>query len=95
MILFEWDTTKATSNLKKHGVSFDEAQTVFDNPLAYIFDDEWHSIDEVRELIIGYSTHKRLLIISFTEKLSGIIRIISARKATTQERKKYEEHRIQ
>ncbi len=52
---FEWDETKAASNLKKHGVSFEDAKTVFDNPLALIFDDEAHSIDEQREIIIGHS----------------------------------------
>lgn len=62
---FEWDSKKALINLKKHHVSFDEAQTVFDDPLACIFDDEWNSLDELRELIIGYSINKRLLIVSF------------------------------
>jgi uncharacterized DUF497 family protein len=52
---FEWDQSKAVSNLKKHGVSFEEAKTGFDNPLAVIFDDEPHSIGEQREIIIGHS----------------------------------------
>ena len=51
----EWDNVKAIANLKKHGISFEEAQTVFDNPLAVIFDDEAHSFDELREIIIGHS----------------------------------------
>lgn len=68
---FEWDSTKVSINLKKHGVSFSEAQTVFDDPLACIFDDEWNSFGQQRELIIGYSNGKRLLIVSFTEMTAG------------------------
>jgi uncharacterized DUF497 family protein len=52
---FEWDESKAVANLKKHGVSFEEARTIFDNPLALIFDDEAHSQEEQREIIIGHS----------------------------------------
>jgi hypothetical protein len=74
---FEWDQSKAVSNLKKHSVSFEEAETVFDNPLAVIFDDEAHSIDEQREIIIGHSQQNRLLLVSFTQRSSSI-RIISA-----------------
>lgn len=91
---FTWDVNKAHTNLKKHTVSFDEAQTVFDDPLACIFDDEWHSFGEARELIIGHASNNRLLIVSFTELDSGIVRIISARQATAQERKTYEKHRM-
>ncbi len=91
---FEWDINKAHTNLKKHAVSFNEAQTVFDDPLACIFDDEWHSFGEARELIIGHSSNNRLLIVSFTELMSGIVRVISARQATAQERKTYEKHGI-
>jgi len=87
---FEWDKEKAQKNLKKHHVSFNEAQTVFDDPLAYIFNDEWNSFGEDRELIIGYSKSKRLLIVSFTERMQGTVRIISSRPATTKERKDYE-----
>jgi len=82
---FEWDQTKATANLKKHSVSFEEAKTVFNNPLAVIFDDEAHSIDERREIIIGHSQQNRLLLIAFTER-SSTIRIISARLAIRKER---------
>lgn len=89
---FEWDAEKAEKNLQKHHVSFNEAQTVFNNPLAAIFDDEWHSYGEQRELMIGYSNKKRLLIVSFTERLQGIIRIISCRLVTTNERKDYENY---
>jgi uncharacterized DUF497 family protein len=89
---FEWDKKKATSNLKDHKVSFDEASTVFDDPLAYIFDDEDHSIDEQREIIIGHSVLNRLLLVSFTERVEDLIRIISAREVTKRERQDYEEN---
>jgi uncharacterized protein len=89
---FEWDPSKAASNLEKHGVSFQEAKTVFDNPLSAIFDDEAHSMGEIREIIIGYSQYNQLLIISFTDRTDSI-RIISARCATPHERKDYEQHR--
>jgi uncharacterized protein len=74
---FEWDESKATANLKKHGVSFEEAKTVFDNVLAVIFDDEAHSVGEKREIIIGHSHNNWLFLISFTESPNPI-RIISA-----------------
>ncbi|QZZ20739.1 MULTISPECIES: BrnT family toxin [Cyanophyceae] len=90
---FEWDQSKAASNLKKHGVSFEEAKTVFDNPLAVIFDDEAHSVDEQREIIIGHSRQNRLLLIAFTER-SGNVRIISARLATRNEREDYEQNAL-
>ncbi|MBE9141204.1 BrnT family toxin [Nodosilinea sp. LEGE 07088] len=90
---FEWDQSKADSNLKKHGVSFEEAKTVFNNPLAVIFDDETHSISEQREIIIGHSQQNRLLLIAFTER-SGNVRIISARLATRQEREDYEQNAL-
>ncbi len=87
---FEWDKQKAQANIKKHGVSFEEAQTVFDDLLAYIFDDEWNSVDEHRELIIGHSNTGKLLIVSFTERQPGVVRIISSRQTTGKERKSYE-----
>ncbi len=65
---FEWNINKAETNLKKHKISFVEAETVFGNPLAKIFDDEEHSFEENREIIVGHSSQKRLLIISFTER---------------------------
>jgi len=89
---FEWDEQKAASNYTKHGVSFAEASTVFDNPLAVLFDDEAHSDDEIRELIIGHSTDGRLLIVAFTERVDGVIRIISARHTTKREQHDYEEN---
>ncbi len=88
---FEWDESKATANLTKHGVSFEEANTVFDNVLAVIFDDQAHSVGEKREIIIGHSRNNRLLLISFTER-SNAIRIISARLATPREREDYEQN---
>ncbi len=88
---FEWDERKAAANLSKHKVSFEEAQTVFYNPLACIFDDEWHSADEPREIIIGHSNSDRLLLVCFTEREPGLIRVISARRATKRERGDYEE----
>ena len=86
---FEWDASKAFANIKKHGVSFEEAKTVFNNPLAVIFDDKQHSIGERREIIIGHSQRSQLLLIAFTER-SKTIRIISARLATQREREDYE-----
>ncbi|MCU0568021.1 MAG: BrnT family toxin [Oculatellaceae cyanobacterium Prado106] len=88
---FEWSLSKAAANFTKHGVSFEEAKTVFNNPLAVIFDDEAHSIAEQREIILGHSQQNRLLLISFTER-PGKIRIISARLATRQEREYYEQN---
>ena len=90
---FEWDQSKAIANLKKHGISFEEAKTVFDNPLAVIFDDEAHSIDERREIILGHSQQNRLLLIAFTERSSSI-RIITARIATHKEREDYEQNAL-
>jgi uncharacterized DUF497 family protein len=90
-IRFTWDRKKAAKNITKHeGVTFEEAVTVFRDPLAYIFDDDEHSNQEYRELIIGYSQRKRLLIVSFTER-DDVIRMISARKADTDERNDYEQ----
>lgn len=91
---FEWDPDKAAKNLKKHQVAFDEAATVFDNPLALIFHDVDHSVEEDRELMIGAAVSGRVLIVSFTER-SEVIRIISARVATRKERRDYEENKIE
>ncbi len=86
---FEWDQEKAERNLKKHGVSFDEAQTVFGDELARIFDDEIHSFEEKRHVIFGHSSLNNLLIVSFTEREGDKIRIISARQATPKESRRY------
>ncbi len=88
---FEWDAKKAEENLGKHGVSFEEALTVFADPLANIFDDPDHSGNERRELIIGHSANQRLLIVSFTER-EPRTRIIGAREATAHERRDYEQN---
>lgn len=88
---FAWDAKKAASNVAKHGVTFDEASTVFGDPLAVIFDDEDHSQEELREIIIGHSVLGQLLLVSFTERDKMVVRIISARNATRRERKDYEE----
>ena len=89
---FSWDPRKADSNLRKHGVAFDEAITVFSDPLAYIFDDEEHSEDEHREIIIGYSALTRLLLVCFVERNDDTIRLISARRATKAETRDYEKN---
>ena len=91
MLRFEWDKRKAARNLKKHGVTFDEASTLFSNPLACIFDDEDHSSYEPREIIVGHSVIDRPLVVSFIEKHDGVIRIISARLATRREKEDYEQ----
>jgi uncharacterized DUF497 family protein len=88
---FEWDDAKAISNVGKHGVSFEEAQTVFKDPFAWIFPDEWHSHEEDREIIIGHSVANRLLLVYFTER-EETIRIFSARPATPKEHRDYEDN---
>ena len=88
---FEWDRRKAASNLSKHGVSFEEALTVFADPLARIFDDEDHSIEEQREIIIGHSIKGRLLVVCFAARGESV-RIFSARKVTKREHKDHEEN---
>jgi uncharacterized DUF497 family protein len=70
-LTFEWEGDKAASNVRKHRVAFDEASTVFGDPLAVIFDDEEHSPDELREIIIDHSILERLLLVSFTERGKG------------------------
>ena len=86
MIRFEWDAAKATSNVRKHGVSFEEAQTVFYDEFAVQFFDEAHSANEERFLLLGMSTGGRLLLVCHCEReTSNVIRIISARKATRTE----------
>jgi uncharacterized protein len=87
---FEWDEAKAESNFHKHNVTFGEAATVFNNPLAITFFDPDHSDDEERYLTIGDSAKGRVSIVSHTDR-GRSIRIISARQATRVERKKYED----
>ena len=87
--VFEWDVGKARANLRKHGVSFVEAVSVFGDPLAAIHDDPDHSMSEARELMVGHSSTGRLLIVSFTERANSVT-IISARRVTRRERRDYE-----
>jgi uncharacterized protein len=90
MIKFEWDTTKAASNQKKHGISFDEAKSVFYDEFAVQFYDDPHSGTEHRFLMLGFSCESRMLLVCHCERESGnTIRIISARKATKNECKHY------
>lgn len=86
---FEWDGAKAAANLRKHRVSFDEAVTVFYDPLAATFEDWVHSQDESRFLTVGYSARDRLLVVCHVER-GGAVHLISARRATPRERKRHE-----
>jgi uncharacterized DUF497 family protein len=86
---FEWDRTKAEQNLKRHRISFDEAVTVFYDPLAATFDDPDHSVGERRFITVGHSPHQRLLVVVHVERGDNL-RIISARLATARERKRHE-----
>jgi uncharacterized protein len=88
---FSWDADKAAANLAKHGVSFEDAATVFLNPLAKVLPDATHSAYEQRSLIIGHSAGGRLLLVVFTEA-DDRIRVISARETSARERRQYEEH---
>jgi uncharacterized DUF497 family protein len=87
---YEWDDEKAASNKEKHNVSFEEAATVFSDPLYVDFYDPDHSVEEHRYLIMGQSTAGRLLIVSYTER-DEVVRLISAREVTSSERRAYEE----
>jgi uncharacterized DUF497 family protein len=89
-LAFEWDEKKAKTNLKKHGVSFEEAITVFGDPFALTIYDPLHSEDEERFIALGESNRRRLLVVVFTER-GDKIRIISSRVASRGERKDYEE----
>ena len=88
---FEWNQEKAASNIKKHGVSFDEAVTVFWDKNALIINDPDHSEDEDRFILLGMSENLRILVVIHCER-GDTIRLISARTATKQERKQYEAH---
>lgn len=90
MIAFQWDPAKAAANLRKHGVSFEEARTVFYDELAVQFFDPEHSSNEERFLLLGMSSEANLLLVCHCERAGGdIIRIISARKATRNESRHY------
>jgi uncharacterized DUF497 family protein len=86
---FEWDARKAKENLRKHQVGFDEAMTVFSDPSSITIDDPDHSIEEQRFIDIGISSKHRILVVVYTER-GNKIRIISCRKATASERRRYE-----
>lgn len=88
---YEWDKLKATSNLAKHDVSFEEAATVFDDPLYVDFLDPDHSESEQRYIVIGESREGRILFVAYTER-RDVIRLISARLTTRTERKAYEKN---
>lgn len=91
MLTFEWNPQKAESNIEKHDVSFEEASTVFQDPLSLTINDPLHSTYEERMVQIGISHKNRLLVVIHTEKGDNI-RIISARKANRRERNNYESH---
>ncbi|HXU33178.1 MAG TPA: BrnT family toxin [Thermoanaerobaculia bacterium] len=86
---FEWDPSKAAANLRKHDVSFEEAAGAFDDDLSATFPDPDHSFGEARFITYGLGADGKLLVVSYTER-EGTIRIVSAREATTKERKRYE-----
>ena len=90
-LLFEWDSRKARANVVKHGVSFDEASTVFQDAFSVTIHDPLHSEIEDRFVLIGFSHRNRLLVVVHAER-TGRIRIISARPATTHERQNHEEN---
>lgn len=87
---FEWDHRKAAANARKHGVAFEEAASVFGDPLALTFDDPDHSSGEHRMLTFGVAAYGSLIVVAHTER-RGNVRIISARRATPAERKIYEQ----
>lgn len=90
MIRFEWDPVKAAANLKKHGVSFEEAASIFYDEFAVQFFDAENSSSEDRFLMLGLSAQARLLLVCHCEREQGeVLRIISARKATARESKLY------
>ncbi|HEV8384951.1 MAG TPA: BrnT family toxin [Candidatus Acidoferrales bacterium] len=90
-VIYEWDAAKAQRNTRKHGVTFEEAATVFLDPLAVTFDDPDHSAEELRYITIGVSSHRRLLLVAHADKGESTIRLISAREATRRERNEYQE----
>jgi len=91
-LVFEWNPHKDRANFEKHRITFTEATSVFGDPLARIFADEGHSAEEQREIIVGHSRARRLLLVCFTERADGRVRIISARRATRKERDDYEDY---
>ena len=92
-LTFEWDDKKNAANEKKHGISFDEAKTVFTDQFARLIVDPDHSDEEDRFILLGTSIHSKLLVVCHCIRMDDSIRIISARKADRQEREIYEGHR--
>jgi len=90
-VIYEWDSEKAAENKRKHGVSFDEARSVFLDPLALTFDDPDHSLSEHRFITIGITSNQRLVFVAHVNKDEDRIRIISAREATGRESYEYQE----
>ena len=90
-LIFEWDRGKAEASRRKHGIDFNEALTVFRDPFASIRPDPRHSVWEERHVILGCSQRGRLLIVMFTERAEGRVRLFSARRATPTERRMHEE----
>ena len=88
--IFEWDPKKAESNARKHGATFDEAVTAFQDPLSLLLSDPDHSVGEERYLVLGMSNQRRLLVVAVAERPPRT-RLISARRATPSERRRYEE----
>jgi len=89
-VRFEWDSKKATANLKKHRISFEEATTVFFDENGLLVNDPDHSLYEERFILMGFSDHLRIIVVSHSYKVNDqIIRIISARKATKKEQRQY------
>jgi uncharacterized DUF497 family protein len=95
--IYDWDKRKAQINLRKHKISFEEGETIFDDPFLVTFPDKLHSEKEDRLISIGMSKHKRVLLVVHVEKEETenfvLVRIISCRKATPTERKIYEENK--
>ena len=89
-MVYEWHAAKAKANLQKHGVSFEDAATVFHDPLALTFPDPGHSGEEEREITIGNSAGHRVVFVSHCQR-GNRVRIIGAREATRKERRQYEE----
>jgi uncharacterized protein len=89
-LIFEWNEEKAEANVRKHGVSFDEAKTVFNDPFAMTIPDPEHSSDEDRYIDLGMSARGRVLLVWYTERGANV-RIIGSRKATGSQRQRYEE----
>ena len=95
MLVFEWNEEKAETNFRKHKITFEEAESIFEDEFLLTFPDEFHSIDEERFISIGFSNSNRVLLVVHTEQGENseeiVIRIISCRKATTLERETYEQ----